>query len=128
MILWVFVVLLGPLQAGDLGAVPTTDSTSPRTRTGRTLLRSPLPLRRCHGSVIVCRSCLLQGISKTKKRKPNPYLYQSVAVLAAEMGLTESARDWFQRGTSTFSVGSRQHLLPDDTEHALSTFTDSSIL
>ena len=45
----------------------------------------------------------LQGIRRTQNN-PNPYLFQSVAQLAADMGLTDEARKWFQRGTSTFLV------------------------
>ena len=44
-----------------------------------------------------------QGIRKTQKQ-PNPFLYQSVAQLAADKGLVEEARNWFVRGTRTLTV------------------------
>lgn len=45
----------------------------------------------------------LQGVKVTVER-PNPYLYQSLAVLAAEMGLLEESRKWFMKGTRTLVV------------------------
>ena len=43
---------------------------------------------------------MLQGIRATQER-PNPFLYQSIAMLAGEMGYIEEARQWFREGTST---------------------------
>lgn len=51
-------------------------------------------------------SCRRQGIRKTKQN-PNPYLYQSVGLLAAEMGLPEEARKWFLRGTRSLQAPRR---------------------
>ncbi len=53
-----------------------------------------------------CRSARdlwLQGI-QSLRRNPNPYLYQSLAVLAAEMDCVEEARKWFREGTRTLTV------------------------
>lgn len=52
----------------------------------------------------LCGMFLLQGVKKTRNR-PNPYLYQSLAVLAGEMGYVEEARKWFREGTSCLPVG-----------------------
>lgn len=41
---------------------------------------------------------------KATVEKPNPYLYQSLAVLAAEMGLIAESRKWFMKGTQTLVV------------------------
>lgn len=41
---------------------------------------------------------------KATSERPNPYLYQSLAVLAAEMGLVEESRKWFSKGTHTLVV------------------------
>lgn len=46
---------------------------------------------------------MMQGIKKTKDR-PNPHLYQSLAVLAGDMGFIEEARAWFRQGTATVRV------------------------
>lgn len=53
-----------------------------------------------------CRCRRAQGIKATSKR-PNPYLYQSLAVLAAELAVTDEARKWFQLGTETVMVRGR---------------------
>lgn len=45
----------------------------------------------------------MQGVKATAEN-PNPYLYQSLAVLAAEMGLVEESRKWFMKGTRTLVV------------------------
>lgn len=39
-----------------------------------------------------------QGIMATRGR-PNPHLYQSMALLAGEMGYVAEARRWFREGT-----------------------------
>ena len=49
------------------------------------------------------RDLWLQGI-QSLRRTPNPYLYQSLAVLAAEMDCVEEARKWFREGTRTLTV------------------------
>lgn len=49
------------------------------------------------------RDLWLQGIQNLR-RNPNPYLYQSLAVLAAEMDCLEEARKWFREGTRTLTV------------------------
>ena len=43
---------------------------------------------------------MLQGIRATQDQ-PSPFLYQSIAMLAGEMGYIEEARQWFREGTST---------------------------
>ena len=45
----------------------------------------------------------LQGIKATRA-KPNPYLYQALALMAAELKYTEEAREWFMEGTKTLLV------------------------
>lgn len=67
------------------------------------LQRSPhlhLQKKQDHATEVIGFS---QGIRRTQKN-PNPYLFQSVAQLASDMGLTEEARKWFQRGTRSFEV------------------------
>lgn len=49
------------------------------------------------------RDLWLQGI-QALRRQPNPYLYQSLAVLASEMDCVEEARKWFREGTRTLTV------------------------
>lgn len=41
---------------------------------------------------------------------PNPHLFQSIAVLAGEMGYVEEARRWFREGTRTIK-GKQSHAL-----------------
>ena len=53
--------------------------------------------------------CLLQGIRATSEF-PNPHLYQSIAMLAGEMGYVAEARQWFREGTSALR-GKRSHAL-----------------
>ena len=48
-----------------------------------------------------------QGVRATAAC-PNPYLFQSLAVLAADMGRTEEARKWFHKGSSTLMVSVQQ--------------------
>ena len=53
------------------------------------------------------RDCWIRGI-KNAKRSPSPYLFNSLAVLAAELGRVDEAREWFQKGTKTeFGSGSQ---------------------
>ena len=54
-------------------------------------------------------SCLPQGIRATRDH-PNPYLYQSIAMLAGEMGYVHEARQWFREGTSALH-GKKSHAL-----------------
>lgn len=61
---------------------------------GRTHI--PWPPRRA-------RDLWLKGI-QALRRSPNAYLYQSLAVLAAEMDCVEEARKWFREGTRTIMV------------------------
>lgn len=61
------------------------------------------------GNFTKARDLWVRGIRETRRR-PNPYLYQSLAVLAAEMGVTEEARKWFRLGTDTL-MGSSSHAL-----------------
>jgi hypothetical protein len=51
----------------------------------------------------------LQGIRATQER-PNPHLYQAIAMLAGEMGYIDEARQWFREGTSSLE-GKRSHAL-----------------
>ena len=50
-----------------------------------------------------------QGIAATRGR-PNPHLYQSIAVLAGEVGLVDEARQWFREGTRALT-GRQSHAL-----------------
>ncbi len=50
-----------------------------------------------------------QGIRATEGM-PNPHLFQSIAVLAGEMGYVEEARRWFREGTRTIK-GKQSHAL-----------------
>jgi len=43
---------------------------------------------------------------------PNPHLYNSLGVLAGEMGFVEEARAWFKQGTSSVRVSHRLPLPP----------------
>lgn len=64
-------------------------------------------LEKRQGNLLRARDLWLKGIRKTSDR-PNPFLYQSVAVLAGEMGLTSESRKWFEEATRTFT-GSGRH-------------------
>ncbi|KAI3436107.1 hypothetical protein D9Q98_002165 [Chlorella vulgaris] len=55
------------------------------------------------------RDLWLKGIQALRSR-PNSYLYQSLAVLAAEMDCTDEARKWFREGTRTV-MGKESHAL-----------------
>ena len=54
----------------------------------------------CHKLSIIT---VMQGIKATRSR-PNPYLYQALALMATELGYTEEAREWFMEGTKTLLV------------------------
>lgn len=58
------------------------------------------------GNLLRARDIWLKGIRQTTKR-PNPFLYQSVAVLAGEMGLTAESRQWFKDATKLFRGAGR---------------------
>lgn len=45
----------------------------------------------------------VQGLKATRD-KPNPYLYQALALMATELRYTEEARQWFLEGTKTIMV------------------------
>lgn len=57
-------------------------------------------LEKREGNFLRARDLWLTGVQKTRT-KPNPYLYQSLAVLAAELKRPDEARTWFKAGTST---------------------------
>lgn len=81
----------------------------PRLPSACTLIALPRsPPRRCRA-----RDLWLQGI-QSLRRTPNSYLYQSLAVLAAEMDCVEEARKWFREGTRTLTVSTAadEHCLP----------------
>lgn len=66
-------------------------------------------LEKDQGNYLRARDLWLQGIQNLR-RNPNPYLYQSLAVLAAEMDCLEEARKWFREGTRTLT-GKASHAL-----------------
>lgn len=66
-------------------------------------------LERRQGNYLRARDLWTRGIQATR-RSPNPFLYQSLAVLAADMDCHEEARKWFRQGTRTLS-GSASHAL-----------------
>lgn len=66
-------------------------------------------LEKRQGNFLRARDLWMRGVQNTR-RNPNPYLYQSLAVLAAELGRTEEARTWFDAGTRT-PMGSSSHAL-----------------
>lgn len=45
----------------------------------------------------------MQGIRNTR-HQPNAHLYQSLAILAAEMGCAAAARKWFEEGSRLLEV------------------------
>lgn len=57
-------------------------------------------LEKREGNYLRARDLWLTGVQKTRT-KPNPYLYQSLAVLAADLQRPDEARKWFQAGTGT---------------------------
>eukprot|EP00884_Botryococcus_braunii_P022420 jgi/Botrbrau1/8862/Bobra.50_2s0019.1 len=66
-------------------------------------------LEKREGDVVRARDIWMKGVIKTRST-PNPYLYQSLALLAGEMGYVEEARKWFREGTSTV-LGAASHAL-----------------
>jgi tetratricopeptide (TPR) repeat protein len=57
-------------------------------------------LEKKEGNFGAARDIWTKGINATKDI-PNPYLYQSLAVLAADLDRPEEARRWFNAGTKT---------------------------
>ena len=55
------------------------------------------------GRFVLMQSPNLQGVKKCQG-PPNPHLYQSLGVLAGEMGFVDEARAWFRRGTESIRV------------------------
>ncbi|BDA50860.1 PsbB mRNA maturation factor Mbb1, chloroplastic [Coccomyxa sp. Obi] len=66
-------------------------------------------LEKRQGNLVKARDLWLKGIRATEGT-PNPHLYQSIAVLAGEMGYVEEARRWFREGTRTIK-GKQSHAL-----------------
>lgn len=48
-------------------------------------------------------ACIWQGIQRCRRKtqSQNAYLYNALAVMAAELGRVEEARAWFEEGTRT---------------------------
>lgn len=63
-------------------------------------------LEKAQGNYLRARDLWMTGVQKCRKtpQKSNPYLYNSLACLAAELGKTEEARAWFEEGTRTHEV------------------------
>ena len=68
-------------------------------RKGMTLLNANTD----HAGFLFLPVTVAQGVRATAA-SPNPYLLQSLAVLAADMGRTDEARKWFHKGSSTLMV------------------------
>lgn len=66
-------------------------------------------LERKAGDVVKARDLWTKGIEATLN-DPNSYLYQSLAILAADLGRIEEARRWFRAGTKTLS-GKQSHAM-----------------
>ena len=66
-------------------------------------------LEKKEGNMTRARDVWARGLEATVS-KPNPYLYQSLAVLAADLDRPEEARKWFRAGTKTLS-GAASHAL-----------------
>ena len=66
-------------------------------------------LEKFAGNVTRARDVWARGIEATVAN-PNPYLYQSLAVLAADLDRPEEARKWFRAGTKTVK-GAASHAL-----------------
>jgi tetratricopeptide (TPR) repeat protein len=66
-------------------------------------------LEKFEGNVTRARDVWARGIEATVAN-PNPYLYQSLAVLAADLDRPEEARKWFRAGTKTVR-GAASHAL-----------------
>ncbi|GAX83851.1 hypothetical protein CEUSTIGMA_g11276.t1 [Chlamydomonas eustigma] len=60
-------------------------------------------LERSEGNYLRARDLWMQGISRCRKkpRNQNAYLYNALAVMAAQVGKVEEARAWFEEGTRT---------------------------
>jgi len=57
-------------------------------------------LEKSLGDYTTARDCFMKGI-RFAKRTPSPYLFQSLALLAVDLGLCSEARKWFRKGTET---------------------------
>ncbi|CAD7700192.1 unnamed protein product [Ostreobium quekettii] len=57
-------------------------------------------LEKREGDYARARDCWIKGI-RNAGRAPSPYLFNSLAVLAAGLGRQEEAREWFSKGTRT---------------------------
>lgn len=66
-------------------------------------------LEKKEGNMTKARDVWSKGLEATAN-KPNPYLYQSLAVLAADLDRPEEARKWFRAGTKTLT-GAASHAL-----------------
>lgn len=66
-------------------------------------------LEKAQGNFLRARDIWTKGLQATRA-EPNPYLYQSLAVLAAELERPDEARRWFRAGTRTLK-GSASHAL-----------------
>ena len=61
-------------------------------------------LERSEGNFMRARDLWMQGIQKCRRARPQSsiaYLYNALAVMAAEVGRVEEARAWFEEGTRT---------------------------
>lgn len=63
-------------------------------------------LEKAQGNYLRARDLWMSGIQRCRRtpQKSNPYLYNSLACLAAELGKTEEARAWFEEGTRSQEV------------------------
>ncbi|CAK0784724.1 hypothetical protein CVIRNUC_007928 [Coccomyxa viridis] len=61
------------------------------------------------GNLLKAKDIWMKGIRATREY-PNPHLYQSIAILAGEMGYVAEARQWFREGTSALR-GKKSHAL-----------------
>lgn len=66
-------------------------------------------LEKQQGNFRKARDLWMKGIKATRS-KPNPYLYQALALMAAELKYTEEAREWFMDGTKTL-LGAQSHAI-----------------
>ncbi|KAG1665983.1 hypothetical protein FOA52_010081 [Chlamydomonas sp. UWO 241] len=64
-------------------------------------------LERSEGNYMRARDLWMQGIQKCRRRSQsqNAYLYNALAVMAAQVGRVEEARAWFEEGTRTLEGG-----------------------
>jgi len=60
-------------------------------------------LEKSQGNYLRARDLWMQGIQKCRRKSQsqNAYLYNALAVMAAELGRVEEARAWFEEGTRT---------------------------